>query len=280
MLSRAVGAVIFIGALGCSSAWAQPANQTKWVFDVVSIKLQDPNQRSIMGPHGTPENFQAGGVTAETLVAYAYNLPWTQGMSSSADPRYLYQPHPPNLVLNSDWVNDEQFDVSAKADPAVLEAWKKLPPAEQQKQLRQMVQKMLADRFHLREHTEKRDMPVYALVVAKGGAKLTPSPPDPPADRGLQVDLGLIAGRGLTMDTLAQMLWTRRELGSRKVIDRTGLTGKYDLKLKWTPEGDPADAGGPSIFTAIQEQLGLKLEPAKAPMDVVVIDHIEKPTAN
>jgi uncharacterized protein (TIGR03435 family) len=147
---------------------------------------------------------------------------------------------------------------------------------------------MLADRFQLKLHTEKRDMPVYALVVAKGGAKVTPSQPDPPPDPDhpkpytsqLQLDLGFIGGHGLTMDTLAQLLWTRREIGSRKVMDRTGLTGKYDFKLKWTPEGDPDDAGGASIFTAIQEQLGLKLEPTKVPMDVVVIDNVEKPTAN
>jgi len=287
MLNRRVIGIL-ICALSWSAALAQTPDPTKWTFDVVSIKEQDPNQQIIMGPTGTPENFQAEGVTVETLVAYAYDLTWSQGLSSSRDPRYLYQPHPPNLVLNSAWVSDERFDVTAKADPSVLEVWKKLTPAQQQTQLKQMVQAMLADRFQLKVHTEKLDMPVYALVVAKGGPKVTPSQPDLPPDPDhpkpygspMQLDLGLIAAHGLTMEQLAQLLWTRREIGSKKVIDRTGLMGKYDFKLKWTPEGDPDDAGGASIFTAIQEQLGLKLEPVKAPMDVVVIDHVEKPTAN
>ena len=80
------------------------------------------------------------------------------------------------------------------------------------------------------------------------------------------------------MQDLATMLWSKRELGSRKVVDQTGLTGKYDLKLKWAPDTDPS--GGPSLFSAIKEQLGLKLISIKAPVEVLVIDHVERPSEN
>ncbi|HXE08255.1 MAG TPA: TIGR03435 family protein [Acidobacteriaceae bacterium] len=291
MLKRLAVISAVLAALGGNAALPQAAAPVKCAFDVVSIKVQDPNEREIMAPGGTPEDFEARGVTAETLVAHAFDLQWTQGLSESRDPRYSYYAHSSHLIGDRGWADTEQFDLTAKADPAVLEAWKKLPSERQDACLREMVLAMLKDRFRLQVHTEKRGLPAYALVVAKGGPKMTPSQPDPPAapddpdhpkpyESPWRVDLGLIAGHGVTMDELAEMLWAKREIGGRDVIDRTGLPGKYDFKLKWTPEGDPDDAGGVSLFTAIQEQLGLKLEPVKAPTDVVVIDHIEKPTEN
>ena len=279
-------------ATGGQGPGGAAAGNTKWVFDVVSVRGQDPKERVIMAPQGTAEDFEAKGVTAETLIAYGYDLPWTQGMTVSRDPRYLYHPHSPTLIGDPSWVSSEQFDMVAKADPATVEEWNRLPPDQQQGRLREMMLAMLGDRFQLRVHTEKRDMPAYALVVAKGGPKIRPLTGQPPTfndgsdpSKPYQSpwdgsDLGQIKGHGVTIDGLAAELWAKRELGSKKVIDQTGLTGIYDFTLKWTPEGDPDDAGGVSLITAIQEQLGLKLEPVKVPMDVVVIDHVERPSPN
>ena len=265
----------------CSAACAQTTDQIKWVFEVVSLKPTGPDVHFMGPPQGTPEEVRAFAVTARELICDAYDLQFTMTMSGSNDPRYSYAAHPPNLVGDTGWIGTDQFDLIARADPSVIEAWKKLPPVEQQKRMDEMMRAMLVERFHLRTHIERRELAAYALVVAKGGAKVTPTASTALKDRPRpwEVDLGLIAGHGVTMGDLAEMLWTKREVGSKKVIDRTGLIGKYDFRLKWAPEGDP-DTGGGSLFTALQEQLGLKLKPVKAPLDVVVIDSIEKPTAN
>jgi len=178
-----------------------------------------------------------------------------------------------------------------------------------------MLQVLLEDRFKLTLHRENRQLPVYELTIGKGGAKLqsskegscTPysvdSPPPastPGAPRPnfcgfhMTPDYGLnrtLDGKGITMAALAANLSrTYVSLLGRNVIDRTGLTGGYDVHLKWAmdslsaPAGlntaPPSDVTGPSIFTALQEQLGLKLESAKGPVEVLVIDHIERPSVN
>jgi uncharacterized protein (TIGR03435 family) len=134
-------------------------------------------------------------------------------------------------------------------------------------------------------------MPVYDLIVAKKGSLLKASKA-PNGSSGTSSNDGLFKGQSLTLPELAQALTQElgRELG-RDVIDKTGLTGRYDMTLKWTPETDDPSANsgsdnaattepGPSIFTAIQEQLGLKLESSKAPVEVLVIDHLEMPEEN
>jgi uncharacterized protein (TIGR03435 family) len=145
---------------------------------------------------------------------------------------------------------------------------------------------MLADRFKLSVHWETRELPVYALVVAKNGPRLTATKqPDKGSDIGW--DNGTLTAKQVSMqdlsETLTQVL--SRELG-RVVIDSTGIAGRYDLTLKWadddsTPAATPDEADpGPSVFTAIQEQLGLKLESTKGPVKVLVIDHAEIPSAD
>ena len=154
-----------------------------------------------------------------------------------------------------------------------------------------MVKSLLADRFKLQMRHETREIPVFALVVAKCGSKLipaTPKPvvavdpgaPPPPYESPCRLDAGSISCHGMTVSDLASMLWTERETGSRKVLDKTGLEGKYDFTLKWTSEDASGDSSGPTLFTAIQEQLGLRLESTKAPLEVPVIDHIERPSEN
>jgi uncharacterized protein (TIGR03435 family) len=203
------------------------------------------------------------------------------------------------------WVNSEHYDVQAKADGNPSVRAMEGP----------MLRVLLEDRFKLTFHRESRQLPIYELAIGKGGAKLqlskegsctpysedspppaaTPGQPRPnfcgwhttPGD-GLNRTLD---GEGITMAVLATALSRTyvSQLG-RSVIDATGLTGAYDVHLKWAmdslsiPVGPnatpPSDATGPSIFTALQEQLGLKLESAKGPVEVLVIDHVERPPAN
>ena len=178
---------------------------------------------------------------------------------------------------------------------------------------RRKVQSLLADRFKLTLHRETKEFPVYALMIAKNGSKLqevadTPlesGPPDPKGApdgprkgmKGIRMDRGEVSGQGATISLLAEVL--SNQVG-RTVLDKTGLKGHYDFTLKWTPDesqgamikgpGDggpgtgnappPPDASGPSIFTAVQEQLGLKLESQKGPVEILVIDHVERPSEN
>jgi uncharacterized protein (TIGR03435 family) len=156
-----------------------------------------------------------------------------------------------------------------------------------------MLRQILTERFKLTVHHENRELPVYALSVAKGGAKLKESVIDPAVAAsarrggGVQMSMGMIAAHECTIPYFLSML--SRQLG-RSIIDRTGLTSNYDFTLRWsadtgagTSSNDPAGTQPdalPSIFTAVQEQLGLKLESTKAPADVLVVDHLERPTQN
>jgi uncharacterized protein (TIGR03435 family) len=151
-----------------------------------------------------------------------------------------------------------------------------------------MLQPLLEERFKLKVHRETREMPEYRLVIAKGGSKLREYRKEDGDTRqmGTRIGRGLIDAHGTEFNELVFFL--RSELG-RPVIDATGLTGKFDFKLEWVPDesqpnsgGDapPPDATGASIFAAIQEQLGLKLEAMKGPVEMLVIDHVEKPSEN
>jgi uncharacterized protein (TIGR03435 family) len=172
-----------------------------------------------------------------------------------------------------DWFTSERYDISA------------VPDGEGEpnfKQWQLMVKKLMVDRFRLKFHYEKRELPVYALTVAKSGPKLTRSQSDPSAPGGK--GFGPPGNFGATNATIADVA---DALGyvvvDRPVVDQTGLTGRFDLRLTWTPDGAPATESAdapPDLFTAIQQELGLKLESTKAPVDVLVIDHLERPSEN
>ncbi len=170
------------------------------------------------------------------------------------------------------WINKDRFDIEAKAPGDV-------PPTAEQARL--MMQNLLAERFQLRLHRETRDLPVYALVVGKNGAKLKISDAD--AHEG-----GVVQGtaNGLHMETKkGSMERLARQLSSsagRPVIDNTGLAGTYEYTLDWFPANTiPApELTVPSVFIAVQEQLGLRLEATTASQEVLVIDHAEKPSEN
>jgi uncharacterized protein (TIGR03435 family) len=137
----------------------------------------------------------------------------------------------------------------------------------------QMLQALLADRFKMKVHDETRSLPVYALTIAKDGPRL---PRASTPDGGTSSGPRIIAAKGATIDVLARML---ADVLTKPVLNRTGLTGIFNVKLDFAPLQGPSDAG-PSLFTAIQEQLGLKLEATKGPVQVLVIDSAEKPDAN
>jgi uncharacterized protein (TIGR03435 family) len=185
-----------------------------------------------------------------------------------------------------EWATQERYDVTAKVDDADLAAFRKVTDPIQRTP---MLQKILVERFKLKSHYERKELPVYTLVTGKNGIRMTEIQPaiGPNGMKdggGREVRRGQIRSMGQPMKPLVDAL--TREVG-RVVVDRTGLTGYYNFTLKWTPDemtsqggGAPDDSSAPSIFTAVQEQLGLKLEPAKAPVQVLVIDHLERPSAN
>jgi uncharacterized protein (TIGR03435 family) len=164
------------------------------------------------------------------------------------------------------WLTTEHFNVQASFPADALPA-----------QVRQMTQALLADRFKLALHPETRQLPIYALVVAKNGAKIHPVEDGQPRTGGR---IGHFEATKTSMQHFADLL---ARLLSQQVVNETGLQGVYDFTLEWAPDDMKvgAETSGASLFTALQEQLGLKLEARKGPVEVLVVDHVEKaPTAN
>ena len=214
---------------------------------------------------------------------------------------------PPSLIpariLGPDWIDSERYDIVAKASTEF-----QVSPDGPSRELLLMIRSLLEERFKLVAHRETREMPIYQLVVARADGRLGPGlhksdvdcdaiaaalragtlpprqPNEPPPCRLMGGPARTIAG-GATMQQLAANLSVRQE---RLVFDKTGLTGRFAFNLAWTPDQLPTDApppgippidpNGPSLFTALQEQLGLKLEPAKAAVEVLVIDRVEHAT--
>ena len=189
--------------------------------------------------------------------------------------RTAYSVQNNQIVGLPDWANTERFDADGVPD---------VDGQPSMKQFQGLMQKMLEERFGLKVHTEKREMPVFALTVTKGGPKLMTRNTDDPNGgprRKVDVSSGQISNdfTNTSMPDLALMLLLQVD---RPIVDQTGLQGGYDFKLQWTmDESHLTDANAPpGLFTAIQEQLGLKLEPVKAMADVLVIDKVERPGQN
>ncbi len=210
------------------------------------------------------------------LIAQAYGLP--PGSDRRGDGR---------IVEGPDWMTqeDEQYDIQAKIDDQEFAAIKKMTAEQQRERVNLMKQSLLADRFKLKVHFETRELPPYALVVTKGGPKLTPAKEGESTTlsstrQGQTTEMSVT---GATLALFAGSPLLSGGTGSRTVLDQTGLNRKYDLILKWGANSgavgqEPSDQ--PALFTAIQEQLGLKLVPTKGPVEVIVIDHIEKPSVD
>ena len=265
---------------------AQSANADLGKFDVASIRPGCNGRGSRPGPP-TPGRLNV----CQTLEFYIrstheWNLNgratggWhTIGSDDSRNAPILGGPH---------WINSDIYEIDAKAEGTPSVAIMMGP----------MLQALLEDRFKLRIHREPREIPVYALKVAKGGFKLKPlkegscttitAPPlgvPVPFRCGTFTDPrpGTLYFHGVSMDIFAMDLFI-----DRPVIDKTGIAGIFDFRLDYTPdEATPTPPGallddptGPSIFTAVEQQLGLKLEPAKGPGESLVIDHVERPSEN
>jgi uncharacterized protein (TIGR03435 family) len=269
--AAAIFAAMILGGLLAQISHGQTALVQ---FDVVSVKMHNPeNGDSRM--QLLPEGVRLSNLPLQDLIVQAYGLVLSDQIAGL-----------PN------WANSQRFDIEAKVASADVAAFKKLTLD----QVRSMGRPILTDRFKFASHEEKKVLPLYALVVAKGGSKLqlsTMSSDDPNARTGVGemrhasnsngVSMNELTARGVTMERLASVL-SQQGLG-RVVLDNTGLTDRYDFKLTWAPDSvaadpNPTDTSGPSIFTAVSEQLGLKLESQKGPVPVLVVDHIEAPSPN
>lgn len=224
-------------------------------FEVATIRATGPSSDGhthINYPPG--DRFSATNITLLALMQWAYDMPEKQ------------------ILEGPTWLTSTRFDFQAKADSDQMKGL----TAEQDRDLkRRMVQGLLAERFHLRVHRETRTLPAYDLVLAKGGAKLQLT-----KSNGKSIGTGRthFNGEGLSMILIAEEL---SRIAGRVVVDKTNLTDRYDFKLQWASDDAPAtDNSVPSLFTAVQEQLGLKLEPAKEAATVLIVDHVEPPTAN
>jgi len=214
-------------------------------FEVASVK---PNKSGEGAPWrfvGSRAGITATNVTLPFLIMNAYGVRDNQVSGGPG------------------WLTSERYDVVAK-DQSDHPS-----PARQ----RQMLQTLLADRFQLRLRRETKDLPVYALVVGKSGYKFHEA--DGGSDGKNTAGRARITARKVSMEWLSERLGGQLE---RTVVDRTDLQGNFAFELEWSP--DPDDLSGPSIFTALQEQLGLKLQPQKGSVEILVIEHVEKPSEN
>lgn len=252
--------IVLLAAMGMTAVaglQAQSQPEAAAAFEVASIKPAKPGIRGFSINPLPGGRFTTSNTTLRMLISEAYHL-------------YDFQ-----VSGGPNWLDSYRVDIQAKADPGA-----------KPEQLRAMLQKLLADRFGLVVHREMKELPVYALVVAKNGPKIQQSK-DAEGSPEFRVFMRsqIMAKRAplsLLTEALAMLL-------SRPVSDKTGLQGGFEYKLQWTPDqsqtrgGDdplPPDPDRPSIFVALQEQLGLKLESQKGPVEIIVIDHAEKPSEN
>jgi uncharacterized protein (TIGR03435 family) len=310
--TAALAMPLSIGLMNAAEGRAQssPAPNTA-SFEVASIKPTKPGSPGMYIRIQPGGRFSANGITMKMLMQEAYGV--KEAQIAQAPP----------------WFDSEHFDIEAKPDESVGAEIDKLPPDQRKDKIMQMIQSLFVERLKLTLGHETRELPVYELVVAKNGPKfhesiykppekLPDAPPSPPAKDGRAQRPGMMMagptkdgrpqGQGIMMtgrgnltvaycglDMFSTVL---SRIVGRIVLDKTGLAGKYDFKLQWTPDesqGPPIPGGppnglngatpppestGPSLFTAIQEQLGLKLQSEKAPVDVLVIEHVEKPSEN
>jgi uncharacterized protein (TIGR03435 family) len=255
-------ALVLLVAISASAQTQQAT--TSSTFEVASIHphTPEPHEHSHIYSSSNDGNFRTINVTLKALIQYAFDMPQSR------------------IVNAPDWTSSQSFDIDAKSDEATEQRLHDLP-SDQAKLLKlAMIQALLADRFGLRTHREQRELPLFELVVAKTGSKLTPTKSD-----GLTINhgTGYLNGHGITLPAIAQEL--SRDAG-RVIVDKTGIPGRFDVDLRWQPDDAPpmrlngVELSLPPLFTALQEQLGLHLDARKGPVEVLVIDDVHQPSAN
>jgi uncharacterized protein (TIGR03435 family) len=228
-------------------------------FEVASIKPELWNGEGSVGVFVRGNTLTAEHVGLNDLVMFAYNL--REGIQLSGGPGW---------AVRRELATSDLYQVIAKPSGDTP------PPMDQ---FRLMLQNLLADRFQLKVHHVSKEFPVYYLVVGKNGPKLKTS--DVETKFSMYVKAGAATRITATHVPVARLVDQIGYYTGRPLFDKTGLTETYDFELDFAPEGlDAPNSSGASIFTAIQEQLGLKFEPGTAPFDTVVIDHAEKPSEN
>ena len=256
----AVGAPFAIGLWTAPASPAATAASTGPIFEVATVKPGDANdpQFGLMSRNG---RFTATNATLEQLVGVAYDV---RNNQISGGPK---------------WLVSDKYSIDAESNHTTA-------GLTGGPQMLMMLRSLLADRFRLRVHRETKHEAVYELVAAKGGSKLTERVARGPAGRTLRFGPGELTGAAVPMLLLADQL--SRLLG-RSVVDKTALAGSYDFTLRWIPRPDeftplgrpeptpPEDSSGPSIFTALEEQLGLKLLPSNGLVEILVVDRAERP---
>jgi uncharacterized protein (TIGR03435 family) len=271
--------------IACPILLAQTTASPAPSFDVATIKPLPPDGRPTHGWSGVqtnPDGMEAASLNLSELLCYAYgyNSLRFEGQVSGLP----------------DWALTQRYDIVAKIGEADMPAFRKLSNDEQEKQREAMMQSLLAERFHLTLHHGAKQIPVYVMVVAKGGIKMRDAATDPAPPQLGKGDDGkplstLRWGKDTTlmqaesMKYIANLLSMPAAQVGRPVLDKTGLTSTYNFTLNWSIYSASAaansspDNDATSIFTALGE-LGLKLQPATASFDTLVIDHVEKPTEN
>jgi uncharacterized protein (TIGR03435 family) len=262
-LTLAVGwlALASTSAIGQTAAAAPTQNAKPLQFDVVSVKLNKTDSPAIVEPDPRPDGFTVVNMPIKHLLGDAYGI---RDDLISGGPS---------------WLVDDHYDVEGKVTSFDSPSSQSLSEAQRT----EMIRSLLADRFKLVVHIETKELPVYELIVDKNGPKLKESSPD--QQRGFGGRRDEFRAWAVTIPFLAERLSVRLQ---RTVMDKTGLTGKYDFDLKWDPGQTPAPqdgspstpSGEPSLFSALQEQLGLKLVPTKGPVQTLVIEHVERPSEN
>ena len=263
MILRKLSILAAVICLIISVASAEPTTATRLTFEVASIKLSPSGPGAVYGIKPLPggSGYTAENVPFKLMMSLMYKVPMRQ------------------ILGGPDWINTDRFDIEARADhPSSVD------------DLHVMFQNLLVDRFNLRFHKEVKEGPVYVLTVEKSGLKMKPDG----SGQALGIPIVPAAGGGFTGTRVPMVYltwWLAQQLQNdgRPVVDQTGLSQSYDFTLTFAPQLPPNISRDslppemqnlPSIFDAVKDQLGLKLEAAKGPVEYFVIDHIERPSAN
>jgi uncharacterized protein (TIGR03435 family) len=296
--SIAVFSLASMGVMGAQSSLAEsqaqsasPSKIPNFEFDVVSIKPTDPELMQVgnripLGIVYSADGFDAKSMRLWGLIINAYGVQIR------------------TVVGAPKWWDDERFNIIAKVDPATADAMQKLPPTELKLVRQKMLQKILVERFGLTFHHETRELPCYVMTIGKNGSKLQEYSADHKSANDLQDFEGNRAANRFTLNgdelvgqsvTMGNFTAQLAEYLESPIVDKTGLTGTYDFRFKYfidypsMPTAGSAGSGQPQIvqidfkgpiIAAIQKNLGLKLDSGKGPVEVTVIDHVERPSRN